>query len=151
MRPAAWLRVAAVLTLIHAVLHTVGGVYGAQDPGPQTVAATAMKANTFVVFGNVRSFWTFYRGMGLVVTVLLTLEAVVFWLLGGLAKTEGVRLRPVVLVFAVGYVALAVVSWGHFFLGPVITELLIAACLGVAAPGLAGQRVSKSAAELLTR
>ena len=136
MRPSVCLRVAAVLTLIHAVLHTVGGVYGAVAPGPPTVAVAAMRTNTFMAFGNLRSFWIFYRGMGLVVTVFLMLEAVVFWLLGGLAKTAGVKLRPVVLAFAIGYIALAVVSWGHFFLGPVIVELLIAGCLIVAAVGL---------------
>lgn len=136
MRPVVWLRVAAVLTLIHAVLHTVGGVFGAVPPGPATVAATAMKANTFESFGNLRSFWVFYMGMGLAVSVLLTLEGIVLWLLGGLAKTAGTRLRPVVLAFAAGYVVLAIVSWQHFFVAPVITELLIAACLLVAAAGL---------------
>lgn len=147
MRPAVWLRVAAVLTLIHAVLHTIGGVFGAPDPGPQTVAVTAMKENTFVLFGQLRSYWIFYQGMGLIVTVFLTLEAVVFWLLGGLGKTEGARLRPVVLAFAIGYVVMAVLSWQHFFFAPVITELLIAACLAVAAAGL-GKQVSRSASEL---
>ena len=141
-----WLRVAAELTLIHAVLHTVGGVYGAVAPGPETVAVTAMKENTFEAFGNLRSFWMFYRGMGLAVTIFLTLEAVVFWLLGGLAKTEGVRLRPVVLAFAAGYLAFAVVSWQYFFLAPVLTELLIAACLSVAAVGL-GERAGALADE----
>lgn len=141
MKPVLWLRVAAVLTLIHAVLHTVGGVYGAVPPGPATVAVTAMKENTFEAFGNLRSFWMFYRGMGLGATVSLTFEAVVLWLLANLAKTEGVRLRPVVLAFAVGFLALAVVSWQYFFLAPVITELLIAGCLILASVGLGAQRV----------
>ena len=145
-----WLRVAAVLTLIHAVLHTIGGVYGAPDPGPQTAAVTAMKENTFVLFGQLRSYWIFYQGMGLIVTVFLTLEAVVFWLLGGLAKAGETRLRPVVLVFAVGYVAAALLSWQHFFFAPVITELLIAACLAVAAAGL-GKQVIKSASQVVSR
>jgi hypothetical protein len=144
MKPVVWLRVAAVLTLIHALLHTVGGVYGAVAPGPATVAVTAMKENTFMAFGNLRSFLIFYRGMGLFATVSLTLEGVVFWLLGGLAKTTGVRLRPVVLAFVLGYVALAAVSWLHFFMAPVIVELLIATCLAVAAVGLGRQQVGES-------
>ncbi len=142
MRPVVWLRVAAVLTLIHAILHTIGGVFGAVPPGPATVAVTAMKENTFEAFGNVRSLWMFYRGMGLVATVSLTLEAVVLWFLASLAKTEGVRLRPIVLTFAAGFLALSVVSWRYIFVAPVITELLIAGCLVVASVGLGGQRVS---------
>jgi hypothetical protein len=151
MRPVIWLRIAAVLTLIHAVLHTVGGVYGAVAPGPATVAVTAMKENTFEAFGNLRSFWIFYRGMGLAATVSLTLEAVVFWLLAGLAQTAGVKLRPVVLAFAVGYVALAVVSWQHFFVAPVIAELLISGCLVVASVGLGRQQVSGLAGQLVSQ
>ncbi len=139
MRPVLWLRVAAVLTLIHAVLHTIGGVFGAIPPGPATVAVTAMKENTFEVFGNLRSFWMFYRGMGLFATVSLTLEGVVLWFLASLAKTEGVRLRPVVLAFAFEFLALSVVSWQYFFLPPVITEWVIAGCLVVASVGLATQ------------
>jgi hypothetical protein len=141
MKPVLWLRVAAVLTLIHAVLHTIGGVFGTIPPGSATVAVTAMKENTFEAFGNLRSFWMFYRGMGLGATVSLTLEAVVLWLLANLAKTEGVRLRQVVLAFAIGFLALAVVSWQYFFAGPVIAELLIVGCLIAAWVGLGTQRV----------
>lgn len=139
MSPVAWLRVAAALTLIHAVMHTVGGVYGAIAPGPETVAVTAMKANEFVAFGQPRTFWMFYHGGGLAATVFLTLSAVVLWLLAYLVKHDGVLLRPVVVAFAVGFVALAVVSWQFFFWGPVIAELLIAAFLVLAAAGLGKQ------------
>jgi hypothetical protein len=95
-----------------------------------------MKDNTFDAFGQLRSFWMFYRGMGLAATISLTLEAVLLWLLANLAKTEGARLRPIVLAFAVSFVVFAGVSWEYFFMAPVITELLIAACLVVAAVGL---------------
>jgi hypothetical protein len=142
MSPVVWLRVAAVLTLIHAVLHTIGGVFGEVPPGPATIAVTAMKENTFEAFGNVRSFWMFYRGLGLGGTVSLTLEAVVLWFLASLVKTTGVRLRPIVMSFAVAFVALSVVSWQYIFLPPVITEWLIAGCLIVAWAGLGTQRGS---------
>jgi hypothetical protein len=136
MNPRIWLRVAAALTLLHAVLHTVGGVFGAAEPGPQTVAETAMKVNTFMAFGSLRSMWMFNRGMGLGVTIFLALSTVLFWMLGGLVKLAGTRLRPIVIAFAVGYVAFAVVSWQYFFLPPVVVELLIAACLIIATVGL---------------
>ena len=132
MKPVIFLRIASVLTLIHAVLHTIGGVFGSVEPGPASVAVTAMKANQFLLMGNMRSFWDFYRGMGLAVTVFLTLEAIVFWLLGGLAKTDAVRLRPIMATFLVAYLALALNSFTYFFLGPVIAEILIALCLGLA-------------------
>lgn len=137
-----WLRIAAVLTLIHAVLHTIGGVYGSVPPGTPTIAVTAMKANTFIAFGNLRSFWMFYRGMGLAVTLLLTFGSVIFWLLGDLSNVAGARLRPILITFAAGYLAFAIVSWRYFFIGPVVTELLIAACLLVASIGLGNRAVT---------
>jgi len=132
MRPTVFLRTAAVFTFIHAVLHTVGGVFGKIDPGPAAVAVAAMKANQFLLMGNMRSFWDFYRGLGLVVTIALTFESIVFWQLASLAKTEAARLRPIFATFLVAYAALSVNSYLYFFSGPVIAEILIAACFGMA-------------------
>src|SRR5580698_6308177 len=102
-KPVLFLRVASVLTLIHAVLHTIGGVFSSPDPGPATVAVEAMKANRFLLMGNMRSYWEFYRGMGLAVSIFLTFEAVVFWQLSSLAKRDAIRLRPVLATFALAY------------------------------------------------
>jgi hypothetical protein len=128
-KPALFLRFASVLTFIHAVLHTVGGVFGKVPPGPALVAATAMKANEFMAMGQMRTFWEFYRGMGLGVSIFLTAEAVAFWFLASLAKRDAVVLRPILATFAIAYVVFSVDSYRYFFLAPVVTELLIAACL----------------------
>jgi predicted cobalt transporter CbtA len=132
MRTVLFLRIASVLTFIHAVLHTIGGVFGAPAPGVQQATVAVMKANEFQVMGVTRSYGDFYMGLGLVVSVFLTLEAVVFWQLGSLAKTDALRLRPVLATFLIGYLGAAVVSYRYFFVAPVITEILIAACLGLA-------------------
>jgi hypothetical protein len=131
-KPVVFLRIAAVLTFIHAVLHTIGGVFGKVGPGPAAIAVAAMKTNLFPLMGNMRSFWDFYHGMGLAATISLTAEAVLFWQLSLLAKTETRRLRPIMATFLVAYAALAINSESYFFVGPVIVEILIAACLGLA-------------------
>lgn len=131
-KPVLFLRIASVITFVHAVLHTIGGVFGKVDPGPASIAVEAMKANQFMVMGHLRNFWEFYRGLGLCVTIALTAESIVFWQLGSLAKTEPARLRPILGTFLVAYLALSVNSNTYFFLGPVIAEILIAACLGIA-------------------
>jgi hypothetical protein len=131
-KPTLFLRIAAVLTFIHAVLHTIGGVFGKVGPGPAAIAVEAMKTNQFLLMGNMRSFWDFYHGMGLAATISLTAEAVLFWQLGTLAKREARRLRPIMATFLIAYTALTVNSNTYFFVGPVIVEILIAACLGLA-------------------
>lgn len=64
-RSAVWLRVASVLALIHGVLHTIGGVFGAAAPGAQAEALAVMKANRFVAMGGSRTYWDFFFGYGL--------------------------------------------------------------------------------------
>ena len=132
MKPALFLRIAAVLTFIHAVLHTIGGVFGKVEPGPAAVAVEAMKVNQFLLMGHMRSFWDFYRGMGLAATISLTAEAVLFWQLGSLARADARHLRPIMATFLVAYAILAVNSYTYFFLPPVVVEILIAACLALA-------------------
>jgi hypothetical protein len=129
MKPVIYLRIASVLMLVHAVLHTIGGVFSTAEPGPASIAMAAMKANQFLVMGNTRSYWHFYRGLGLAVSIMLTVEGIAFWMLSSLVKTNGEKLRPILAVFAAGYLALTVNSYFYFFLGPVIAEILIAICL----------------------
>ena len=129
MKAAVFVRIGAVLVFIHAVLHTLGGVFGKVEPGPAAVAVAAMKANQFVTFGNQRTFWDFYTGLGLGVTIFLTMEAVVLWLLAPLTAHHGKELRPALAAFAIGYLVFAVDSFRYFFMGPVVVEVLIAACL----------------------
>lgn len=132
MKTELFLRIASVLTLIHAALHTIGGVFGGAAPGVQQTTVAVMKSNEFLAMGTTRSYWDFHMGLGLAVSVFLTVEAIVFWQLGSLAKADALRLRPILTTFLIGYLGVAVVSYRYFFAGPVITEILIALCLGLA-------------------
>lgn len=132
MKPAIFLPIASVLTLIHAIAHTIGGVFGKPQPGVAAMVVATMQSNRFPVMGVTRSYADFYLGMGLGVTILLTMEGLVFWLLASLAKSDAARLRPILGVFMVGYLAFALNSLLFFFSVPVIVELLIAACLAMA-------------------
>jgi hypothetical protein len=129
MKPVIFLRIASVLAMIHSVLHTVGGVFGKPTPGVAAMVAATMQDNRFPALGQMRSYADFYRGMGLGVTIFLTAEAIVFWFLASLIQADGVRLRPILCVFAAGYLAFALNSYAYFFMMPVIVETLIAACL----------------------
>lgn len=128
MKPVLYLRIASILTLIHAILHTVGGVFGKPAPGVATMVAATMRSR-FEVFGVMRSYSDFLMGMGLAVSISLTMDAILFWVLAALAKSNAVRLRPILAVFLIGYLAIAFNSYSFFFAAPVVVELLIAACL----------------------
>jgi len=113
-------------------MHTVGGVFGKPVPGAGEAAFAVMQSNHFLFMGVTRSYAEFHRGLGLMVSIFLTAEAIVFWQFSSLAKTDAQRLRPILATFLIAYLALAVNSYLYFFGLPVITEALIAASLGLA-------------------
>lgn len=129
MKPTAFLRIASVLTLIHSALHTVGGVFGKPVPGVGSSTYSVMQANYFHVLGVTRSYAEFYRGLGLGVTIALTAEGLLFWMLGSMARKYPVEIRPILWVFVLAYLLLAVNSYTYFFAAPVVVEILIALCL----------------------
>lgn len=133
MKAAVLLRIASVLTFIHAVLHTVGGVFGKTPPGSASVALAAMRANEFAFMGAMRTYWDFQRGLGLAVTIFLTMEAIVFWLLASVVRRNGTGLRPVLAIFALGYLAFAADSMAYFFTMAAVMEVVIATLLSWAA------------------
>ncbi len=132
MRATIYLRIASVVTLVHAVLHTVGGVFGATPAGPASVALAAMKANQFQFMGATRTFWEFHRGLGLAVTIFLTADAIIFWLLGSVVKRDAAAIRPILLVFVLAYMAFAVNSLVYFFALAASMEVIIAILLALA-------------------
>ena len=131
MKSVIFLRIAAVLTFIHAVLHTIGGVFGKVAPGPppwpcrhegQSVSRDGAHAKLLGVLPR--------PGAGR--DHFLTAESIVFWQLGSLAKTGSHQLRPILVTFSIAYAVLAVNSYTYFFFGPVVAEILIVACLSMA-------------------
>src|SRR5215469_4337730 len=133
VKPTLFLRIASVLTFVHCVLHTFGGVLSSPRHGAEEVAVIeSMKSHSFDVMGSMRSYWDFFFGYGLLVTIFLLADAVLFWQLASLAKAHPIWMRPIIALFSATFAATAVVAWKYFFLGPAITELLIATCLAMA-------------------
>src|SRR5579871_5392832 len=95
MKPQTCLRIASILTFIHAVLHTSGGVFGKPVPGVAATVAAAMKANRFAVYGVTRSYADFYFGLGMGITIFLTAVSILTWQLASLTQNELARLRPI--------------------------------------------------------
>jgi hypothetical protein len=87
MKPTLFLRIASVLTLIHCILHTFGGVLAAPRNGAEEVSVIeTMKSHRFDVMDSMRSYWDFFFGYGLFVTIALLVQALLFWQLSRLAK-----------------------------------------------------------------
>jgi hypothetical protein len=140
------LKVASVITVLHCIGHTIGGVFGVDaPPGTKEGAVVeAMKSNQFDVLGATRSYWDFFIGYGLTISVSSLIQAVVFWQLAGLTKTEPRRIRPIIAAFLFANLGFAVLAWRYFFIPPLVGSLLTAIVLGVAYLGARQREQAKT-------
>jgi len=132
MSPALLYRIASVLLVLFAAGHTLG--FRRVDPRWGLDATIgALKATQFQVQGFTRSYWGFYTGFGLFVTVLLVFTGILAWQLGGLPKDTLRSLRVVTWALALSFVAVTFLSWRYFFIAPLVFSGVVAACLLLAA------------------
>jgi len=132
MRPTLLYRAAAVLLVFFAIGHTVS--FSQVDPqwGIDAVVAQ-MKATTFQVIGTQRTYWDFFLGFGLFVSVLKLFAALVAWQLATVDRVVLARMGLLRWGFMLAFVGLAALSWQYLFLIPLIFSVAIAACLALAA------------------
>ena len=123
-------RIAAVLILLFDIGHTTG--YPWSDPNWR-VDLSLVRSSHFDIFGSSRTYWDFYLGFGLFVTVFLLLAAILAWQLGGLPNEALLRMRATAWTFGLCFGGVAVLSWKYFFIIPIVFSILITLCLTVAA------------------
>lgn len=130
MKASLFYRIAAVLLLLFDIGHTSG--YPWSDP-KWGVDLGSMRSTHFYVLGSSRTYWDFYVGFGLLVSVCLFLAVVLAWQLGGLPPESLARMRGTAWAFALCFAAITVLNWKHFFIIPVVFSIVITGCLIAAA------------------
>ena len=121
-------RIASVLLLLFAVGHTLGFRKTPPQWGVDTLVAS-MRAIHFNAQGFDRTYYDFYVGFGLFVSVLQLFAGLVAWQLGGLSR-EVLRSMPMLtwgMVICFGCVT--ILSWKYFFVVPVVFSAVITLCL----------------------
>jgi len=127
------LRIAAILTFLYFFGHSAGIPWTPSTGRETDLVVGGMRSFRFDVFGSSRTYWDFYQGFGLTVSVLQLLQSVVLWLLAGLATVAPAQVRPFVLAFLAASLAQLVLVVRHFFLPPIVLSVAITVCLGLAA------------------
>ena len=132
MRVSLLYRVASGLLVLFAIGHTLG--FRRTDPrwGADSVVGS-MRATRFNVDGLSRTYWDFFTGFGLFVTIFLLFAAILAWELGGLVKDQLTPLLVVSWAFAICFVCITVLSWMYFFIIPGVFSSVIGLCLVLAA------------------
>jgi len=122
---AKWMyRIASVLLILFAAGHTLGFRQILPSWGVDTLVAS-MKTIRFDVQGFSRTYYDFYLGFGLFVSVLQLFAALVCWQLGLL---EAATLRSLSLLrwsMVICFLGVSYLSWQYFFMVPIVFSLAI--------------------------
>jgi hypothetical protein len=123
-------RISAVLILLFDLGHSAGFPWSDPKWGVDT---SAMRSGHFQLLGFTRTYWDFYLGFGLIISVFLLLAAILAWQLGSLPKQSPPPWRATAWALALTFVALTVLNCMYFFTIPIVFSAVIAMCLTVAA------------------
>lgn len=123
---------ASILLVLFAVVHTIG-MFRRRTGTPMEGVVRAMRKTRFRIMGFERTMWDFYAGFGITVTAYLGFAAVTAWLLGNLTEGYPDAARSLRLALALVQIAVAVISWGWFFIPPGVISTVIALLLLLAA------------------
>ena len=107
MKASMFYRIAAVLLLLFDAGHTSGFPWSDPKWG---VDLGSMRSTHFYIMGFSRTYWDFYVGFGLFVSVLLLLAVVLAWQLGGLPPESLALMRGTAWAFALCFAAITVLS-----------------------------------------
>ena len=130
MKASALYRISAVLLLLFDIGHTSGFPWFDPTWG---VDVGSMRSTRFYIMGFSRTYWDFYVGVGLFVSVFLLLAVILAWQLGSLPQESLALMRGTAWTFALCFAAITILSWKYFFIIPIVFSIVTTACLTAAA------------------
>jgi hypothetical protein len=125
------LRIAAAISLLFTIGHSMGGLQQWSPMGDNAVLK-AMTDVRFATMGVSRSYLDFYMGLGWTISVLMAMETILLWQLASLAKTEPARLRPIIAVIALATVGSGIIAWRFILPVPAIFSVVLLIPLALA-------------------
>lgn len=132
MKARTWLRGLAGVLALFALGHTLGTAVPKVTRGPSEAAVfRTMQSFRFPVMGFERTYWDFYRGFALIISVLLVLMAMIAWQLSTVSEHDPRRALPMAVTLQLGCAGLLVLSRLFFFGGPIIMSLAATLCATV--------------------
>ena len=132
MKPAIFYRIASVLLLLFAALHTFG--FRQVDPawGVDSLIGS-MRSVQFDMMGSSRTYWDLFVGFGLLFSVFLVFLAVLAWQLSGTPVQTLVLMRGTAWALVICFATVAGVSLIYTFIIPTVFSILITLCFAAAA------------------
>jgi hypothetical protein len=122
------LRISAIISLLFAVGHSLGGTKKWSPMGDNEVLKS-MTDVRFDVMGASRSYLDFFMGFGWSISVALLLQSVLLWQLASLARSGVAQTRPMIAAFAVASLASGLIAWRFILPVPALFSAVLLAVL----------------------
>jgi hypothetical protein len=118
-------RISSGLLVLFALGHTIG--FRRVDPRWNVDGVVnGMRSVSFDVQGLHRTYWDFFSGFGLFVSVFLVFAAILAWQFGSMSRERLSAIPIQRWSFAICFVFIAVLSWRYFFVAPGVFSTLVA-------------------------
>jgi hypothetical protein len=129
-------RLAAYALVLYTFGHTSGAVIATPEFGPGSDAVVAVMKSVHVIAQGADCTWYgFYRGFGIFVSIFMAFSVVIAWHLGGKSARERAALAPLTWGLFASYAVTIVTSWAYFFPAPLVFSTLVTVLLGVGCVG----------------
>jgi D-alanyl-lipoteichoic acid acyltransferase DltB (MBOAT superfamily) len=116
-------------------IFTLGHTVGTRNPitasAEEAVVISRMQQYRVPVMGFLRSYWEFYRGFSITISVLLAALMVFAWQVGSLSRRNPQEARPFANTLLGACVANAIVSFSYFFTAPMVLSTIAVVCAAI--------------------
>jgi len=103
----------------------------------ETLVLKGMKTYEMDLFGSLRTYWDFYQGMSIIMTLQMAVAVAMLWILAKLSETHPRQVLPLATVLFLGSAPFAVLCWMYFFVLPGTFATIGVVAMGLALPKLA--------------
>ncbi len=131
MKPWIWYRALAVILALFTLGHTLGTRHAVTTAPEEAAVIAGMQGYRVPVMGFLRTYWEFYRGFSISISVLLATLMVIAWQLATLSRRNPREALPLGVTVLLACVGQGIVSFIYFFTAPMVMSVAAVVCAGM--------------------
>ncbi len=131
MKPWIWFRALAVILGIFTLGHTLGTRHAVTTAPGEAAVIAGMQGYRVPVMGFLRTYWEFYRGFSISISVLLATLMVIAWQLATMSRRNPREALPLAVTVLLACVGQAIISFIYFFTAPMLMSVAAVVCAGM--------------------
>ena len=132
MSTSAILRIAAIVAFLFFAGHTAGVPWTPGSEAKSTEIANLLKSLPVPDIEPARTYWDFYFGFGLSISVYLCALAVLLWQTASLSIRYPSAAKPIMLTLFLSYLFVGILAAKFFFAIPAVSAALVCILIAIA-------------------